>query len=183
MPVIAYSVKYEAHLERAVLSDTLHSGKAFQENIDSCNFNSKNQFPEAWDKLIALRKKGIKSGADEYGEIYGTGLNELYWFDPANGSKMFNSSVPGFGYNGEVYSAMLGDDPEWKVGGTMRSFEPRKSMAKVQVPMLVCVGRYDRVATPKVSWEIARTYPKGILKVFEKSGHRPWVEETFLAGN
>ena len=40
MPVIAYSVKYGEHLDRAVLSDTLHSGQGFQENIDSCNFNA-----------------------------------------------------------------------------------------------------------------------------------------------
>jgi len=191
MPVIAYSVKYGSHLERAVLSDTLHSGTGFQENIDSCNFNAKNQYPEMWEKVLQMRKKGVKSSADEYGAVYGAGLNELYWYDEANGSKMFHSDDPKDSGNGDVYLAMLGDDPEWKVNGTMKSFDPRKQMAKVQVPMLVCVGRLDRVATPKVAWEISRTYPNATLKVFEKSGHRPWVEENetyfsaveaFLAG-
>ncbi len=178
MPAIAYSVKYGDHLERAVLSDTLHSGEAFQQNIDSCNFTSKNQFPEAWDKLMELRKKGVLSAADEYDALYSNNLNGLYWYDQSNGAKMFRSADPKDGGNGDVYSAMIGEDPEWKVGGTMKRFDPRRAMTKVKVPMLVCVGRYDRVATPKVSWEISRLYPNATLIVFEKSGHRPWVEET-----
>lgn len=178
MPAIAYSVKYGAHLERAVLSNTLHSGEAFQQNIDSCNFTAANQFPELWRQILALRKKGVKSSAKAYGELYGRCGADIYWYDADNESKMFHSRDPKDGGNGDVYLAMLGDDPEWVVKGTMKSFDPRRKLRSVKVPMLVCVGRYDRVATPKVAYELSRLYPHAILKVFEKSGHRPWVEET-----
>lgn len=191
MPAIAYSIKYAAHLERAVLSDTLHSNNGWQQNIDSCNHNAANQYAEIWAKILELRKKGILSNADAYGELYGQCIAGLYWFNETNGAKMFSSNDPKDGGNGDVYNAMIGDDPEWIVGGTMKKFDPRKKMKNVKVPILVCNGRYDRVSTPKVAYEISTLYPNATLKFFEKSGHRPWVEETdayfetvmrFLAG-
>lgn len=180
MPAIAYGIRYANRVHKLVLSDTLHGGKAFQENIDSCNFHARNQFPAQWEKLMALRAKGVKSSADAYADIYGECLNEVYWFDESNGSKMFRSSDPKDGFNGEVYAAMLGDDPEWKVQGTMRSFEPRGDMKKITAPTMICVGRYDRVATPKVAHDMSKMIPGSKLVIFDKSGHRPWVEERAL---
>ncbi len=178
MPAIAYSVRYGPHLERAVLSDTLHSNNAWQQNIDSCNHNAANQYAEIWAQILELRKKGILSAAEEYGELYGQCVAGLYWYNDANASKMFRSSDPKDGGNGEVYVAMIGEDPEWIVGGTMKKFDPRKKMKSATMPILVCNGRHDRVCTPKVASEISKLYPNATLKFFEKSGHRPWVEET-----
>lgn len=178
MPAIAYAVNYGDHLGRLILSDTLHSGVAFQANIDSCNYNAANLYPDVWEKLLAMRKKGVKSSAEAYGDLYGFPTNTLYWYDEKNGAKMYRSKDPKDGFNGEVYSAMLGDDPEWKVGGTMKSFDPRKKMKGIKVPTLVCVGRYDRVATPKIAYEISKLIPNSQIAYFDHSGHRPWVEES-----
>ncbi|MBI1755826.1 MAG: alpha/beta hydrolase, partial [Fimbriimonas ginsengisoli] len=58
----------------------------------------------------------------------------------------------------------------------------RRKMKNLRVPVLICVGRWDRVAIPKASWEIKQLLPAETshLRIFEKSGHRPWVEETDL---
>lgn len=177
MPAIAYAIRYPQSLDRLVLSDTLHSGEGFQQNIDSCNFTAQNQYPEIWAKLMEMRAKGVKSTAEEYGEIYGPAIGSLYWYDAANGTKMYRSNDPKDGGNDEVYRAMIGEDPEWKVGGTMKSFDPRKQMKEIEAKTLICVGRFDRVATPKVSYEMSQLIPGSKLVIFPKSGHRPWVEE------
>lgn len=180
MPAIAYGIRYANRVDKLILSDTLHSAQGFQQNIDSCNFNAQNHYPQAWEKLMAMRARGVKSSASEYADLYGECLNELYWFDESNGSKLFRSSDPKDGFDGDVYSVMLGDDPEWKVGGTMRSFDPRKEMKKITAPTMICVGRHDQIATPKVSYEMSKLIPGSKLIVFDKSGHRPWVEEKAL---
>lgn len=177
MPAIAYACKYPKSLDRVVLSDTLHSGQAFQQNIDSCNFNAANQFPEKWEQLTAMRRRGVKTSSDEYGNLYGDCIGALYWYDENNGTKMWRSGDPKDGSNNDVYLAMIGDDPEWKVGGTMKGWDWRGRFKNVKNPVLICVGRYDRVATPKVSFEMSKLFPNSKLQVFEKSGHRPWVEE------
>ncbi|MBC8101229.1 MAG: alpha/beta fold hydrolase [Cytophagales bacterium] len=180
MPALAYALKYPAHLDRLILSDTLHSADGFQQNIDNCNREAQTRFPEVWEKLMALRKTGVKSSAAEYGEIYSTPTDDLYWYDTTNAARMFRANdPPGTGFNNAVYLAMLGDDPEWKVGGTMKAYDPRPRMKTLAgLPTLICVGRSDRVATPGIAWELNRLIPASRLVIFEKSGHRPWVEES-----
>lgn len=178
MPALAYAVRHPEHVEHLVLSDTLHSAEAFQDNIDSCNFFFSHQYPEKWAKLLALRAKGVKSSEEAYRDLYDP-LESLYWFDEKNGEKMFRSGDKS-GFNPEVYEAMLGDDPEWTVQGTMKSYDPRPKMKDLHMPVLICVGRWDRVATPKSALEMKTLLPAPTshLRIFEKSGHRPWVEET-----
>lgn len=180
MVALAYAVAHTDHTDHAILSDTLNSGKAFQANVDSCNFFLSHQYPEQWAKCLALRAKGVKSSDPKYGEVYDP-MNSLYWYDEKNGSKMFRSGENG-GFNYGVYLAMLGLDPEWKIAGTMAKFDPRPKMKGLHVPVLICVGRWDRVAIPMVAYESKQLLPpdSSHLRIFEKSGHRPWVEETDL---
>ena len=181
MPALAYAEKYPQHTAHLVLSDTLHSAQGFQQNIDSCNDFEAKQYPEVWAQLMAMRKKGVLSTDDKYGELYGPPLGQLYWYDPNNAKKMFNSGDKG-GFNPDVYNAMLGNDTEWKVNGTMKSFDGRKKMRDLHMPVLICVGRHDRVAIPRFAYEMKTLLPAETSKlvIFEKSGHRPWVEETDL---
>src|SRR5437762_8913996 len=48
MPALAYAEKYPEHIARLILSDTLHSARGFQQNIDSCNAFEQRQYPEVW---------------------------------------------------------------------------------------------------------------------------------------
>ncbi len=183
MPALAYAVTHPQHVDHLVLSDTLHCASGFQENINSVNFFESHQYPDHWAKLMELRKEGVKSSADSYGDIYMSGASgdSVYWYDTANAARMFHSGEHGM-FNYGVYLAMIGDDPEWTVSGTMKHYDPRPQMKKLHVPTLICVGRWDRVAVPKVAMEMKNLLPadSSHLRIFEKSGHRPWIEETDL---
>jgi proline iminopeptidase len=180
MPAMAYALKYPQHVSHLVLSDTLHSAEGFQENIDSVNHEVQLQYPDVWEQLVAMRKRGVKSGSDEYENLYGSAEMDIYWYDLAHEALLFRSGDPPGGFNPEIYIAMIGDDPEITVGGTMKGYDPRPKMKNLHVPVLICVGRYDRVAMPKVALEMKRCLPADSSKIvyFDKSGHRPWVEET-----
>jgi len=179
MPAMAYALKYPEHVAHLIVSDSLHSADGFQENIDSCNYNVSHQYPDVWAKLVAMHDKGVKSGSQEYEELYGSAMMDMYWFDDNHGNLMFHSGDKG-GFNEDIYLTMLGDDPEIKVGGTMKGYDPRPKMKNLHVPVLICVGRYDRVAIPKAALEMKNCLPAESSQIayFEHSGHRPWVEET-----
>ena len=180
MPALAYALKYPTHTDHLILSDTILGARGFQENIDSCNFNARTRFPDVWDKLMALRRRGVKTGADAYESLYGDATDDLYWYNPENAAKMYHSGDKADRLNFDVYLAMIGDDPEWTVGGTMKGYDPRPGMKTLTVPTLICVGRFDRVSQPVIAQEIKNALPpqSARLVVFERSGHRPWVEET-----
>ena len=93
---------------------------------------------------------------------------------------MFRSGDKVDGLNNAIYFAMVGDDPEWRVGGTMKGYDPRPKMKNLTVPTLICVGRFDRVALPEIAQEIKDDLPahSSQLAVFEHSGHYPWIEES-----
>ena len=81
----------------------------------------------------------------------------------------------GFNYN--VYLCMIGDDPEWTVGGTLKGMELVPLLAKIDFPALIMGGRFDRVCPVTVQKEIADGIKDSRLVIFEKSGHRPFIEE------
>ena len=180
MPALAYALKYPQHTDHLILSDTLHSADGFQQNIDNCNREAATRFPEIWEKLTAMRARGVKTGSDAYENLYGMATDDLYWYNPENAAKLYHSGDKADRLNFDIYLAMIGDDPEWTVGGTMKGYDPRPQMKTLRVPTLICVGRFDRVALPKVAQEIKDALPpqSARLVIFEHSGHRPWVEET-----
>jgi proline iminopeptidase len=90
---------------------------------------------------------------------------------------MFRSHDPADDFNLDVYLGFMGTDPEWKVGGTMKGYDPSPLMRRMTTPTLICVGRFDRVAMPSIASEINRLIRGSRLVVFEKSSHRPWIEE------
>lgn len=179
-PALAYAGRYPQHLKHLVISSSGHSGQAWQLNIDSVNRFVQNQYPEVWAKLLALRARGVKSCADAYQDLYGEPIGQIYWYDPAKADARPKASAdPRDGYKRTAYCDMLGEDPEWVVGGTMAHFDARPALAQVRVPTLVTSGRHDIVCPPRVAAEIRDAFPAGVarLRIYEKSAHRPWVEE------
>lgn len=61
--------------------------------------------------------------------------------------------------------------------GAGSAIEVEDRLAEVANPTLVIGGRYDRVCPPEASAVIARGIPGAALRIFERSGHFPFVEE------
>lgn len=82
--------------------------------------------------------------------------------------------------NKDVYLAMLGPDPEWRVGGTLQHVELLPRLKAVTAPTLLLTGRYDPVAPASGMLEMQQALPATLptkTMVFERSGHRPFFEE------
>lgn len=56
----------------------------------------------------------------------------------------------------------------------------RDMLETVEVPTLVCVGRYDRNAPLEAAEYVAAAVPNAQLAVFEHSAHAPFIEEPDL---
>jgi proline-specific peptidase len=76
----------------------------------------------------------------------------------------------------EVYRAMMtrtGD--EFAVDGTMAKWDGRRYYSKIEVPVLVVVGRYDFFLNPSI--EMAERIEPAHLRVLQHSSHRMILEQ------
>jgi proline iminopeptidase len=178
----AYALAHPEHVRALVLSNTLDGATAWrEENIASTHGFLARQFPERWERIEKLHRQGFLSSEDTLSVLFGP-LNELYHYDLANDStfryrmrEVREAEIPG--HAPEVYHAMVGRDPEWTVDGTLAAVELLPRISAIDAPTLVLAGRYDRICPPSVSRRIARAIPGARLVVFERSGHRPELEE------
>ncbi|HYD79209.1 MAG TPA: alpha/beta fold hydrolase [Paucimonas sp.] len=192
IPALLYALRHPGRVERLVLSSAMIDAASFQANIDATNANLKTYFPDSWMRVQALRAQGVRSGDERSGAEYARMKDMLYWYDPRRAAEM-KRAEPADKFNAQVYEAMLGDDPDHVVGGTLKGYDPTPLLPSLRAPTLVIGGRYDRVATPEIVFRTHAVLPSGLarLAMFERSGHRPWVEEAdayfdllrkFLAG-
>jgi proline iminopeptidase len=167
----------------ALITSCTHSGqKSFQKhNIDAVKYFLQRQFPKRWQTLDSLHQKGLLTSDTIFENVW-PDLDEMYYYDPQNAEIM--DSIWGIsrdslavGFNYMVYLGIVGPDPEWEVSGTLSGLEVTPLLNRVHCPALILSGRYDRICPPVVQMEIAEALPDGELVIFEKSGHRPFIEE------
>jgi proline iminopeptidase len=173
MPAIQYAFAHPERLERLVLSNAQLSAGTWQEgNIDNLNHELRNQDPEAWAEIVALREAGVLSLDARYQELLEPAVERMEWFDPERRPVLERDSEEGFEL--AVYETFVGPDPEWEVAGTMAGFDP--TLEALEVPSLVVTGRHDRVTPPRIAAAIAAALGSELV-VYERSAHRPWAEE------
>ncbi len=169
----AYAIKYPRFVKRLVLIGTFTSGAAWQANNDNCNREIRNQYPDVWEELRTLRASGIRSSAREHQELYyGIPIGLFYFYDAAK-----VALLPKDPSNTEVYYAIAGRDADFVIGGDIAALDFRAALRKLHMPVLVLVGRYDRVSMPRYAAEFPELIPGARLVIFEKSGHFPYIEE------
>ena len=73
---------------------------------------------------------------------------------------------------------MIGPDPEWEVEGTLRGYA-RRPGCRSPAPDARCQRANDRLTPPSVAHAIfdGLAPDRRRLHVFERSAHRPWVEQ------
>jgi proline iminopeptidase len=144
-------------------------------NNGNSNNEMRNQFPEVWERLQAIRRSGRMSSDPEYqktqGEIPGS---LLYLYDPSNAG----SPTPGAPtFNTDVYFQMAGADADVILGGDLATFDFRSQLKTIKAPMLITAGRFDRVGLPRYSVRYREYAPQAQFVMFERAGHSPFQEE------
>ena len=72
---------------------------------------------------------------------------------------------------------MVGKDGDFELTGDIGTFDYRKKLKDLDMPVLIYGGRYDRVAVPRMMLEFKTYCPQAEFVIFEHSGHNPQVEE------
>lgn len=170
----AYALKYPQSVKRLILADTFHSGQMWQFNNDSVNYEIRNQYPDLWEKLQEVRKKGFRSSSAQQLDIYRKIPPGLIYFHDASKAKLLPEDT---GSNDQVYYAIAGDDADFVIGGDIASLDFRPDLGKLKMPILVIAGRFDRVSLPRYALEFKKYAPQARFMMMEESGHFPSVEE------
>jgi len=169
----AYALQYPESVKRLILIDTFYSGAMWQANNDNANREIRNQYPEVWAKLQALRARGIRSNAPEHQALYyGVPLGLFYFHDASKAARL-----PKDPSNTEVYYAICGADADFEIGGDIAGLDFRPELGRLKMPVLILAGRFDRISMPALAAEFEKLIPEASFVIFEKSGHFPYIEE------
>ncbi|MBS7565248.1 alpha/beta fold hydrolase [Mucilaginibacter sp. Bleaf8] len=172
-----YALKYASHLSHLILANTFHSYVMWQENDDNSNHEIKTNYPEVWADLMKIREQGAVSSDANHQDIYGkVPYGFLYAYNPSkfegSGRKLYPNAM-----NTKLYYQMVGRDGDFYVGSDIGTFDFRKQLKNLKMPVLIIGGRYDRVAVPSMMVKYKEYCPQAQFVMFEKSGHNPQVEE------
>jgi proline iminopeptidase len=177
-PAVEYALTHPGRVRRLVLSSAQVTAAGWQRwNIDAVNAELQRLFPAEWQEILRLREEGVRSLDPRYQELVARVVPALEWVDPWNHPRL-NRPDHGHSFEPAVYRAVVGDDPEWQVTGTLAGYDRLDEFARLP-PTLVLSGRYDRLTPPAVAFETfaALAPERRSLHVLERSAHRPWAEE------
>ena len=173
----SYAIKYGAHVKHLIIADGFFSGKMWQENDDNSNHEIAEGYPELWDKLMAMRKKGMISNTPEFHDLYNeVPYGFLYAYNPENMTHGHYGAYPN-AFNTDLYFQIVGKDGDFTVANDMAKYDVTAQLKDLKMPILIVAGRYDRVSVPKFAVQYKKYCPQAQFVMFEKSGHNPMVEE------
>ncbi len=177
----AYALKYSNNISHLLLSLPIHSS----EMLGQFNLNKQIEiyFPEVWDSIMLIRKSGKLSNDSLYQSILKKiPLSFNFRYNPEIKYTSTNVSYPNKN-NNKLALQMAGPDGDFKLTGELSSFDFRKDLNKLKIPILVMAGRYDKICPPQWTIKYKEFCPKCEFVFFEKSGHtifREEPEKTFL---
>jgi proline iminopeptidase len=177
IPAAEFAARYPDRVLSLILSNAQVDAEGWQRgNIDAFNEHIRNQYPEIWEDILALRAAGVSSSDARYEKLFSVPNRRVLW---AGVDPMPLPPSEGGTFDENTYLAFIGDDPDWSVGGTLRGHAVLDRLSKTKVPALVVTGRRDLMASPANSKRIADALgsARATSVVFERSAHRPWAEE------
>ncbi len=113
----AYALQFPDSVHRLILANTLFSAEMWQANNDNWNAQIRSQFPEVWEKLTALRHRGVPSCHQEYQDAENQipVMVLLGFYDATSGNKLLQSIEDP--QSVDVYCSIAGEDADILVGG------------------------------------------------------------------
>ncbi|MGB3606648.1 alpha/beta fold hydrolase [Psychroserpens sp.] len=176
VPAQAYAIKYKDNVHNMVLVNGFHSGAMWQANCDSYNHYAKTHFPERWVAVDSLRKLGYLSSQEPLKTVYGAFPTKyVYYHDTSLQSKVPKTTYRGWA--NDVYTAIIGEDGDFDVSGSMINQDYRRQLKDITAKTLIIAGRYDGVSTPEFAVQYKTFMPQAQFEMFEQSGHNPYLEE------
>ncbi len=182
MVALAYAARYPEHTQALITTAGTHGAHVWQgRNIDEVKRHLERHYPDRWARIVELHDAGRTTGEGELATLF-RGLGELYYHHPESQLRLHarfedHRDSKAIRFNAAVYRAMLGDDPEWTVGGTLKGVELLPELGNYKGPALIMGGRFDRICPPLNQMEIAQALVSAKLIIFEHSGHSPFNEE------
>jgi proline iminopeptidase len=163
----AYALKYPAAVSYLMLIDTSPSTRLIPKQ-EAAQLLARKMTPEITTELGNLGKVVTKAapegGNEEWARIWHTIL-PIYFNDfPAQ------VLIPGDRTVYNEHALVLG-------GTLMATFDTRPALAKLTMPTLVAVGRWDAILPMSHSEILYKSIPGAQLVVFRRSGHFPFIEE------
>ncbi|MES2680332.1 MAG: alpha/beta hydrolase [Bacteroidota bacterium] len=172
-----FAIKYPDQVKHLILANSFHSFVMWQENDNNSNHEIKTNYPEVWDSLMRIREKGAISSDPVHQELYGkVPYGFLYAYNPDNFKSRGRKPYPN-SFNSKLYYQMVGKDGDFIVGSDIGTFDFRKDLKNLKMPVLIIGGRYDRVAVPSMMVKYKIYCPQAKFVMFENSGHNPQVEQ------
>ena len=182
MVALAYAARFPQHTLAVATTAGVHGARVWQErNIDGVKRHLEYQYPQRWARITELHQAGELTGKGKFHKLF-EGLEELYTYHPESVSRLHEQfegyrDPKAITWNGDVYHAMIGQDPEWTLDGTLSNVELLPELKNYQGPALIMGGRFDRICPPVSQLEIAEALANARLVIFEHSGHAPFTEE------
>ncbi len=175
MVAMALALDHPELVKRLILANTLHSPEMWQKNHENINREIEMQYPEVWERILALRAEGVRSTDPRVQDLYRVHSKLIRFYNPDNAARLL--SEPG-SKNGELCPVFVGDDVEFFIGGEVAKlpdFRPR--LKELRMPVLILAGRYDRALCPKYQWDFKRFAPQAEFVWMERSGTFSHIEE------
>jgi len=175
-----YALKYPDSVSKLIVSNIFTCAADYQASEDHDNEQTREFFPELWQRIVELRSRGLLSNAPEIqqasAEFFVPTLELLYFYNPQSAQLL----VPLFNehnFNAEEWYTMVGPDGDFTVGGDIGKLDFRPQLSSIKVPFLVIAGRRDGVVLPRLSTQFKKYAPQAKFVMFEHSGHYPFIEE------
>jgi len=173
----SYALKYGQNVKHLIIANGFFSGEMWQENDNNSNHEIKENYPEVWERLQAIRAKGAVSSDLEHQNIYAeVPYGFLYAYNPEKFKSSLDPNYPNQ-MNTKLYYQLVGRDGDFIIGGDVGNFDVRTQLKSLTMPVFVAAGRYDRVSVPRFAVEYKTFCPQATFVMFEESGHNPQVEE------
>ena len=172
-----YAIKYPENVSHLIIANSFHSYLMWQENCDNSNHEIKTNYPEIWEELMEVRMRGFVSSDPVHYEIYDrVPYGFLYSYNPENFKPSGRKPYPN-PLNRKLYYQLVGRDGDFLITSDIGTFDYRKELKNLKMPILIYGGRYDRVAVPRMMVQFKMYCPQAEFVMFEESGHNPQVEE------